>query len=81
MKKLYIAGIVSISLLTFSCSNDEENYEVQGVKTNNSKIAPQSVLKNGSNAKAIDTTASNTPMGAAGMSSPDGDPVIVIPPR
>lgn len=81
MKKLYIAGIISISLLTFSCSNDDESYEVQGVRTNNSKIVPQSVLKGELNAKAIDSTAINTPTGAEGVSSPDGDPVIVIPPR
>ncbi|WP_268846236.1 hypothetical protein [Flavobacterium aestivum] len=81
MKKLYIAGIISISLLTYSCSNDEDSYEVQGAKSKDSRIAPQSVLKGGLNAKAIDTTAINTPNGAEGNTSPDGDPINPRPPR
>lgn len=76
--KLYIAGLVLISLLAYSCSNDEDSYEVQGVKTNDLKNAPQSILKTGLNIKAIDTTAVRLNME---ISSPDGDPSIMIPPR
>ena len=79
MKKLYMAGIISVSLLTYSCSNDEESYEVQGVKTKDLKIAPQSSLK--SELNVIDSTAINGPMGAEGMTSPEGDPSNPRPPR
>lgn len=76
--KLHIAGLVLISLLTYSCSNDEGNYEVQGVKTNVIKSVPQSVLKSELTAKTIDSTAVKMNME---ISSPDGDPSIIKPPR
>lgn len=81
MKKLYIVGIISVSLLTYSCSNDEESYEVQGVKTRNLNNVPQSVLQGDLNAKTIDSTTIYAPTGADGMASPDGDPSNPRPPR
>ncbi|MBG6063564.1 hypothetical protein IWX83_003375, partial [Flavobacterium sp. CG_9.1] len=53
--KLYIAGLVSISLLTYSCSNDDV-YEIPEVKNNNFQITSQAILKNGLNEKTIDST-------------------------
>jgi hypothetical protein len=76
--KLYIAGLVLISLITFSCSNDEDSYEVQGVKNNTLNSVPKSVLINRLIAKPIDTTKVNTPMEAQGQ---EGDPSNPIPPR
>jgi hypothetical protein len=72
--KLYIAGLVLISVLTYSCSNDEDSYEVQGVKTNTLKSVPQSVLINELNAKPIDSIGVES-------NSEDGDPINPIPPR
>jgi hypothetical protein len=71
--KLYIAGLVLITLLTYSCSNDEDSLEVQGVKTKEFKSVPQSVLKQELTAKVIDSTAV--------LNKADGDPSIIIPPR
>jgi hypothetical protein len=76
--KLYIAGLVLISLLAYSCSNDEDSYEVQGVKPNDLKSAPQSILKSGLTIKAIDSTTVKLNME---ISSPDGDPSNPLPPR
>jgi hypothetical protein len=72
--KLYIAGLVLVSLLTYSCSNDEDSYDIQGVKANTLKSAPQSVLKNELIAKPIDSIGVES-------NSADGDPSIIIPPR
>ena len=81
MKKLYIVGIISVSLLTYSCSNDEESYEVQGVKTRDLKNVPQSVLQGELNTKTIDSTTIYAPTGTDGGTSPDGDPSNPRPPR
>ncbi|MFV8375127.1 hypothetical protein [Flavobacterium sp. LB1P71] len=77
--KLYIAGLVSISLLTYSCSSDDENYEVQEVKNKSFEITPQTVL----NAKTNDSTTvkSGTKITTTRVSDADGDPNNPIPPR
>ncbi|WP_197056046.1 hypothetical protein [Flavobacterium sp. AED] len=77
--KLHIAGLVCITLLTYSCSNDD-SYEGQEVKAKNFEITPQTVLT----AKTIDSTTvkSGTKINAAPTSSaPDGDPVNPPMPR
>jgi hypothetical protein len=76
--KLYIAGLVLISVLTYSCSNEEDSYEVQGVKANTLKSAPQSVLENELTAKPIDSTAVKMNME---LNNADGDPSNPLPPR
>jgi hypothetical protein len=75
--KLYIAGLVSISLLTYSCSNDD-GYEMPEIKNNNFKITPQSSLKNELKEKTIDSTAIifNIEVNAI-----EGDPNIPKPPK
>nr|WP_315164826.1 hypothetical protein [uncultured Flavobacterium sp.] len=73
MKKLCITGLVLISLLTYSCSNDEERLEVQA---RDFKTIPQSVLKNDSPIKNIDSTT--VKLNATDL---DGDPINPIPPR
>ncbi|MFV5690271.1 hypothetical protein ACM55M_16795 [Flavobacterium sp. ZT3R25] len=77
--KLYIAGIVSLSFLTYSCSSDDESYDVQEVKTKNFQITPQAVL----NAKTIDSTTvkSGPKISTTRLSEEDGDPNNPIPPR
>ncbi|TDE03740.1 hypothetical protein [Flavobacterium hiemivividum] len=72
--KLYIVGLVSISLLTYSCSNDD-GYEV---KSNDLKITPQADLKNELNEKTIDsaTTIFNVEESAV-----EGDPSNPKPPK
>jgi hypothetical protein len=72
--KLCIAGLVLISILTYSCSNDEESFEVQGVKAKEFKGIQQSVLQQELNARVIDSTAVE-------LNKADGDPSIIIPPR
>lgn len=78
MKKLYVAGLVSISLLTFSCSNDEDSIEVQEVKARDFKTTPQSVLESDFTAKANDSTTVRLSSDAIDT---DGDPSNPIPPR
>ncbi len=77
MKKLCLAGLVSISLLTYSCSNDEESLEVQakGFKT-----TPQSVLKTDFKTKINDSTAVKLGVDEIDLDL-DGDPSNPIPPR
>jgi hypothetical protein len=72
--KLYIAGLVLISVLTYSCSNDEDGYGDQGVKANTLKSVPQSVLIN----EPIDSTKVNSAME---IPDPEGDPSNPRPPR
>jgi hypothetical protein len=79
--KLYIAGLVCITLLTYSCSNDD-SYEVQEVKAKSFEITPQAVL----NAKIIDS--SSVKVGTKIISTQiniappeDGDPNNPLPPR
>jgi hypothetical protein len=81
MKKLYIVGIISVSLLTYSCSNDEESYEVQGVKTKDLKSAPQSILESELTTKAVDSTVIDVEMGVEGSEGSEGDPSNPRPPR
>jgi hypothetical protein len=78
MKKLYMAGLVSISLLTFSCSNEEEDIEVQEVKARDFKTMPQSVLESDFTARANDSTTVRLSSDAIDT---DGDPSIIKPPR
>ncbi|MDI5888453.1 hypothetical protein [Flavobacterium yafengii] len=75
--KLYIAGLVSISLITYSCSNDDV-YEIPEVKNNNFQITPQAVFKNGLNEKTIDST---TVIFSMEESAVEGDPSNPKPPR
>lgn len=83
MKKLCIAGLVSISLLTYSCSNDEESFEVQEVKAKDFKTTPQSFLKVSFPTKITDTTT--VKLGSDAFDSDavelEGDPSNPIPPR
>jgi hypothetical protein len=51
--KLYIVGLIFVSLLTYSCSYD---YEVPEIKNDNFKIIPQARLKNELKEKIIDST-------------------------
>ncbi|MNX45881.1 hypothetical protein D3C86_764060 [compost metagenome] len=78
MKKLYVAGLVSISLLTFSCSNDEESVGVQEVKARDFKTTPQSVLESDFTAKASDSTTVKL---STDVIETDGDPSNPKPPR
>ncbi|MNS83078.1 hypothetical protein D3C72_1168500 [compost metagenome] len=78
MKKLYVAGLVSISLLTFSCSNDEESVGVQKVKASGFKTTPQSVLESDFTAKASDSTTVKL---STDVIDADGDPINPKPPR
>lgn len=75
--KLYIAGLVSISLLTYSCSNDD-GYEIPEVKNNNFKITPQSGLKNEFKKTTIDST---TVIFSIEENAIEGDPSIPKPPK
>ncbi|MFV5697801.1 hypothetical protein ACM55H_05485 [Flavobacterium sp. ZT3R17] len=76
--KLHIAGLVCITLLTYSCSNDD-SYEVQEVKAKNLEVIPQAILK----VKIIDSTAVKigTSIIPSSASAPDGDPVNPLLPR
>ncbi|TDE43578.1 hypothetical protein E0I26_11035 [Flavobacterium rhamnosiphilum] len=80
MKKLCVAGLVSISLLTYSCSNDEESYEVQA---RDFKTTPQSFLKVNFPTKIIDTTTVKLGTDAVNTDAVEleGDPSILKPPR
>lgn len=71
--KLCIAGLVLISLLTYSCSNDD-GYEMQEVKSNNFKIVPQVGLKEELKEKEIDSAT-------VILNAVDGDPINPKPPR
>ncbi len=74
--KLYIAALVSISLLTYSCSNDDE-FEIPEVENNNFKITPEIGLKNEFKEKIIDSTTVNF----SEVNPIDGDPSNPKPPR
>ncbi|WP_426094733.1 hypothetical protein [Flavobacterium sp. DSR2-3-3] len=75
--KLYIAGLVSISLLTYSCSNDND-FEMPEVKNNNFKITPQAGLKNELKEKTIDSTKV---IFSIEVNTIEGDPSIPKPPK
>ncbi|TRX33007.1 hypothetical protein FNW52_16265 [Flavobacterium sp. ZT3R18] len=75
--KLYITGLVSISLLTYSCSNDD-GYEIPEIENNNFKITPKAGLKNELNEKTIDSSTVIFNIKASAM---EGDPSNPKPPR
>ncbi|SHL03780.1 hypothetical protein [Flavobacterium chilense] len=68
---LRITGLLSIVLLSVSCSNDD--YEMPEVKNNNLKIIPKDLLKKEVNGSVIDSTTINT--------YDDGEPNNPKPPR
>jgi hypothetical protein len=72
--KLYIVGLVSLSLLTYSCSNEDDSYDVQEVKNNKLEITPQSALK----VRVIDSTIVKLDLQISTM---EGDPSVGKPPR
>lgn len=75
--KLYIAGLIVLSALTYSCSNDE-SFEAPEAKSNNLKIVPHTYLKNKLNEKKIDSTTVNLKVEIINV---DGDPSNPLPPR
>lgn len=76
--KLYYAGLVSVALLTYSCSTDEDSYEVQEVKTIDFKSTPQSLLNKEFTAKRIDSTTVKV---ETNVTEQEGDPINPKPPR
>lgn len=76
MKKLCIAGLITASLLAFSCTNDDKSYEIQGAKDNEVKSLPESILSNELNAKAKDSIKV-----IFRVEDTQGDPSIPRPPR
>lgn len=75
--KLCIAGLVSTSLLIYSCSNDD-SYEVQDVKSNKTHIQHQPSMKNALEEKVIDSTTVNFEIE---RNNTKGEPSNPIPPR
>lgn len=73
--KLYITGLIIISLLVFSCSNDD--YENPKVENNNSKLISKEVLKGDLNKKVIDSTSIRT----SEVTEAEGEPINPKPPR
>lgn len=75
--KLYIAGLIFVVLLNYSCSGDYGD-EVPEAKNNNFQIIPQVGLTNELKEKVIDSTSViiNTE-----VYSVEGDPINPIPPR
>ncbi|MFE3872162.1 hypothetical protein ACFX5F_13110 [Flavobacterium sp. ZS1P70] len=75
--KLYIAGLVFISFLTYSCSDDYSD-EIPENSNKNFEIKPKPILQNDLIEKTIDSTSViiNTEVYNA-----DGDPINPIPPR
>jgi hypothetical protein len=84
--KLFIAGLVFISLLTYSCSNDDEFGMPEG-KKNIFKIKPEVNLKNELVQKRIDSTTiifhEGDPIEGNGtkLNAVEGDPSNPKPPR
>ena len=80
-RKLYIVGVIFISLVTFSCSNDDlENLESE----NNIVKRSEKVLLNELNEQAIDSTTVIAPGGNKSEQSTtdsDGEPSNPKPPR
>jgi hypothetical protein len=74
--KLHIIGLISLSLLIFSCSNDE--YEDTAVENNNLKLVRKAEIKDNLNAKITDSTSviNNEQPG-----STQGEPSNPKPPR
>jgi cell division protein FtsL len=75
--KLCIVGLVFASLLIYSCSNDD-SYEVQDVKSINTRIHHQSNMKNLLKEKVIDSTAV---INKIDKTNTKGEPSNPIPPR
>jgi len=68
--KLHIFGLLSLALLTFSCSNDD--YGAEDTKNTNLKVISIDTLKIDLNAIKIDST---------GVNKSDGEPNNPKPPR
>jgi hypothetical protein len=75
--KLYIIGLISISLLTYSCSNDD-SFPIPEVENNNFKLRPQSNLKNDLKEQTIDSTAIILNIE---INTDEGDPSNPKPPK
>jgi hypothetical protein len=79
--KLFIPGLlISIALLTFSCTNDD--YEISADQNNQSKTVTKESLKNLNekmNAMIQDSIIKNTIQ--AETPATEGDPIIPRPPR
>lgn len=75
--KLYITGLVLLSVLTYSCSNDDA-YEASDVKTENFEIVPQKELKDELKEKKIDSTVT---FSIIKEDPREGDPSNPKPPR
>jgi hypothetical protein len=73
--KLYIAGLVSISLLTYSCSNDD-GYERQEIQKSSINIKELPNFNKEVNPKRVDSSAVKVE-----RTTEDGDPSIPVPPR
>ncbi|RKR12093.1 hypothetical protein C8C83_3862 [Flavobacterium sp. 90] len=89
--KIFIAGLIFISLFMYSCSNDDE-FGVPDSKNNNFKIKPENNLKNEIEQKRIDSTTINfrevnaiegDPTNGNGpvLNAAHGDPSNPKPPR
>lgn len=76
MKNKFLIPIllVSVSLLTFSCTT--EDYEMPETTTNQLKVIPTDQLK--TNLKEINAQVKDSVIVSP---EDDGDPIIVIPPR
>ncbi|MBS7231544.1 hypothetical protein KHA90_10970 [Flavobacterium psychroterrae] len=70
--KLHITGLLLLTLLTISCSNDD--YETTEVQNNTLKVLPIDKLKKEVNSSVIDSTTISTP-------DDDGEPNNPKPPR
>ena len=77
--KLFISGLlISISLLTFSCTNDD--YEVETNSGNQSKTVTKDQLqKLNTTAKVGDSNSNDTIPQVYNLT--EGDPIIPRPPR
>jgi hypothetical protein len=71
--KLHITGVIIISLLTYSCSVDD-NEQLPEVKNNNLKITPKIGLENEINGSMRDSTYVLPQI-------VEGDPSNPVPPR
>jgi hypothetical protein len=73
--KLYLTGLIIISLMVFSCSNDD--YENSEVQNGNSKLISKEVLKSNLNEEVLDSTSI---MGSKIIET-DGEPINPKPRR
>lgn len=78
--KLYILGIVIISLVNYSCSNEEDDFQsIKGLK-NNEKLKKFDV-KSEVSPKTIDSVHTIDIEHPANNTMQDGDPSNPVPPR